>query len=517
MLRVAGCIVDGHDLWLVAVAGLICLLASHTAFSLLHRARHTLSGQRPFWLAAAAVAMGSGVWATHFIAMLAYRAPLEVGYNLPLTALSAAIAIGVSGIGLRLALARHYALGGAVSGAAIGAMHYTGMAGFEGTFWIEWQGDYVVASLVIGITLSALAFSWLPRANDFKGRALVVALFALAICGLHFTAMTAAILQFDPFGSASGHLWLERQSLAIVVAAVALLLLGIGMVSAILDGYLADRNALEAERLRSYIAELETTRSDLQATTASLSQALEAAAASSQAKSQFLATMSHELRTPLNAIIGFSEILKSQALGPLGNPRYSEYAADIHDSGSHLLSLINDVLDFSKAEAGRLDLREETLDLREMVGDCLRLIAPGADEAGIAVTADMPQSAPTVHADARRLKQITLNLLSNALKFTPAGGSVRVSLAFDADGATLAVTDTGIGMAPQQIPIALEPFGQVDSSLSRRHEGTGLGLPLCQRFAEAHGGSLSIDSALGEGTCVTLHLPLERVQMTKAA
>jgi signal transduction histidine kinase len=288
------------------------------------------------------------------------------------------------------------------------------------------------------------------------------------------------------------------------------------MVSAIVDGYLADRNALEAERLRRYISELEGTRTELQATTASLSLALEAAAASSQSKSQFLATMSHELRTPLNAIIGFSELLKAESLGSMGNPRYIEYATDIHQSGNHLLSLINDVLDFSKAEAGRLDLREEQLDVREIVTDCLRLVAPGAREAEISVTADLPATAPTVLADARRLKQIALNLLSNALKFTPAGGAVRVSLSFD-DGMLIAVADTGIGMTPEQIPVALQAFGQIDSRLSRSYEGTGLGLPLCRHMAEAHGGDLSIESALGRGTTVTVRFPAERLELTRAA
>ena len=517
MLKIVGCIVDGHNLWLVVVAGLICTLASHTAFSLLHRAMQQHARQRAIWLPGAALAMGGGVWATHFIAMLAYRTPWPVGYDVPLTVLSAVIAIGLSGAGLWLVLQGWRVLGGAVCGAMIGAMHYTGMAALEGEFVIDWDRSYLAASVLIGIALSTLAFYLLPRAQGIKGRVLVVTLFVLAICGLHFTAMTAVTMSYDPWASSAGATALQRQSLAIGVAAAAVLLLAIGMVGAIVDGYLADRNALEAERLRRYIGELEGTRSELQETTASLSLALEAAAASSQAKSQFLATMSHELRTPLNAIIGFSEILKSEALGPLGNPRYGEYVTDIHDSGRHLLSLINDVLDFSKAEAGRLDLREEALDLREVVTDCLRLVAPGAREAEISVSADLPAAAPVVVADARRLKQIALNLLSNALKFTPAGGAVRVSLSFDNSGVTLVVADTGIGMTAQQIPIALEPFGQVDSSLSRRHEGTGLGLPLCRRFAEAHGGSLTIESVMGEGTAVTVRLPAARLQMTQAA
>jgi len=517
MLKIVGCIVDGHNLWLVVVAGLVCTLASHTAFSLLHRAMQQHARQRAIWLAGAAVAMGSGVWATHFIAMLAYRTPWPVGYDVPLTTLSAVIAIGLSGAGLWLVLQGWRVLGGAVCGAMIGAMHYTGMAALEGEFQIEWDRSYLAASVLIGIALSTLAFHLLPRAQGIKGRVLVVTIFVLAICGLHFTGMTAVTMAYDPWASSAGATALQRQSLAIGVAAVAILLLGTGMVSAIVDGYLADRNALEAERLRRYISELEGTRTELQATTASLSLALEAAAASSQSKSQFLATMSHELRTPLNAIIGFSELLKAESLGSMGNPRYIEYATDIHQSGNHLLSLINDVLDFSKAEAGRLDLREEQLDVREIVTDCLRLVAPGAREAEISVTADLPAAAPTVLADARRLKQIALNLLSNALKFTPAGGAVRVSLSFDDDGMLIAVADTGIGMTPEQIPVALQAFGQIDSRLSRSYEGTGLGLPLCRHMAEAHGGDLSIESALGRGTTVFVRFPAERLELTRAA
>jgi signal transduction histidine kinase len=517
MIEIVGCIVDGHDLWLVVLAGVVCTLASNTSFSLLHRAEHQSGRQRRVWLAAAALAMGSGVWSTHFIAMLAYSTPWPVGYDEALTVLSAVIAVSMSGLGLWLALRGAHILGGAICGAAIGAMHFTGMAAVEGEFLLDWNLNYVAAALTVGIVLSTLAFALLPRIKGTRGHVLVATVFVLAICGLHFTAMTAVTMTYDPFSATSGATALQRQSLAIGVAAVAVLLLCVGLLGAFFDGYLADRNAREAERLRRHIVELEATQAELRATTQNLGIALEAAAASSQAKSQFLATMSHELRTPLNAIIGFSQLLQSEPLGPLGNERYREYAGDILDSGSHLLSLINDVLDFSKAEAGRLDLQEDDLDAGEILNECLRLVAPEAQEAGIAVVAEMQKPAPTLRADRRRLKQIALNLLSNALKFTPSGGTLRVTLACDAEGLEIAIADNGIGMSPDQIPIALAPFGQVDSRLSRLHEGTGLGLPLCRRFAEAHGGSLTIASALGEGTTVTVRFPLERLKTARAA
>ena len=517
MLNVVDCIVDGHNLWLVLVAGLICVLASHTAFSLQHRAAKQRGGRRHMWLAAAATAMGSGVWATHFVAMLAYSTPLPIGYDLPLTALSALIAVAMSAVGLWAALRGASLLGGIFAGSAIATMHYTGMAALNGAFWLEWDNSYVVASVVLGIALASLAFMVFAGGSSVRHHFLAVGIFAFAVCALHFTGMTAATLSFDPWSEVAGTTALERQSLAIAVAAVAALLLGAGILSAVASDYLADRNAREAERLRHYVCELEATKSELEATTGNLKTALEAAAASSQAKSQFLATMSHELRTPLNAIIGFSEIMLLQSLGAMGHPRYVEYAGDIHNSGTHLLSLINDVLDFSKAEAGRLALQEEPVDALETLRDCLRLTTLEAAEAGIDVAVVLPESLPPLRADRRRLKQIVLNLLSNALKFTAPGGEVRISAGRTVDGLVIAISDSGIGMTAEQIPVALEAFGQIDNSLSRKYEGTGLGLPLARHLAEAHGGSLTIDSQPGHGTTVTLHLPADRLQVSSAA
>ncbi len=516
MIRVVDSTVDDHELWLVVAAALLCLFASHAAFSLFRRARLQDNRQRYLWLAAAAAALGGGVWATHFVGMLAYKPPWRLGFDVPLTVLSAAIAMAGTGGGLWLALLGRRITGGLAAGMGIGAMHYVGMLGLEGVFVVSWNPEYVAGSLAVGMALAAAAFHFLPRGHA-TGRLLAVGFFAIAVCGLHFTAMTAANTLFDPLGSPVAAFALERRSMAIAVAAVATLLLGTGLLSAYLDGHLAERDAREAERLRRYVAELESTQAELRSTTRKLSRALEAAAASSQAKSQFLATMSHELRTPLNAIIGFSELLKNEVLGPLGNRRYGEYVTDIHDSGSHLLGLINDVLDFCKTDAGHLDLNDEWLDAGQVLADSLRLIAPEAEEAGIALALDVPSPAPRLLADPRRLKQIVLNLLSNAVKFTPSGGQVRVALRWDEAGATIAVADTGIGMSREEIPKAMEAFGQIDSSLNRAHEGTGLGLPLSRRMAEAHGGSLEIESAPGRGTTVTVRFPAERMELPAAA
>jgi len=242
-----------------------------------------------------------------------------------------------------------------------------------------------------------------------------------------------------------------------------------------------------------------------------LRDAKDSAERANRSKSEFLAHMSHELRTPLNAVIGFSEIIEREYFGPVGARRYVEYARDIHASGTHLLNVIGDILDIAKAEAGSTDLDEGPVDLVELVRASARLIEPRADAGQVRVAAEIAGSLPKIRADARRLKQVLINLLANAVKFSQPGGRVAVEARLDPDGGTvLAVRDTGIGMRPEDIPRALEPFAQVDSALSRRFEGTGLGLPLSRKLVELHGGSLAIESEPGHGTTVTVRLPAAR-------
>jgi two-component system cell cycle sensor histidine kinase PleC len=242
-----------------------------------------------------------------------------------------------------------------------------------------------------------------------------------------------------------------------------------------------------------------------------LRSALLSATDANKTKSHFLALMSHELRTPLNAIIGFSEVLAGELYGPLGEDRYREYATDIHGAGRHLLALINDILDLSKAEAGKLDLHEEDIDIAALIADCVRLTAERAREQGVETAVRAAPALPLLHADALRIKQIVLNLLTNAIKFTPSGGSVDITAQIEQRGEfVIGVRDTGIGIAPEMIPIALQPFRQIASPFTRNVEGTGLGLYLVKLLTEQHGGSIALESTPGVGTLVHLRFPAAR-------
>ena len=230
------------------------------------------------------------------------------------------------------------------------------------------------------------------------------------------------------------------------------------------------------------------------------------------AKSRFLASMSHELRTPLNAILGFSEVMADEVLGPMQNATYKEYARDIHDSGEHLLDLINEILDISRIEAGRYQINAEPLQLADVVEECCRLVALRARNKDIHVTQDFEPALPALLADERAVRQITLNLLSNAVKFAPTGGDVRVRVGWTAGGGQyISVKDNGPGIPADEIPVVLSAFGQGSIAIKSAEQGTGLGLPIVQGLLELHGGKFDLRSKLREGTEVFAIFPASRV------
>ena len=265
-----------------------------------------------------------------------------------------------------------------------------------------------------------------------------------------------------------------------------------------------------SERLHATITELEDREEKLSLLARKYEIAMTRAEAANQAKSEFLANMSHELRTPLNAINGFSEIMAGEMFGPLGDARYKGYAADILKSGQHLLSLINDILDMAKIEAGKLTLHYEAVSMKEIVEDAARLMRGRVEESGLKLLVDAPEL-PTIEADHRGLKQVVLNLLSNAVKFTPEGGDIVVALSReDDDRVRVAVTDTGIGIAAEDLTRLARPFEQVEGQHSKTTQGTGLGLALTKALIELHGGTLTLESEPGRGTTVSFDLPIRK-------
>jgi len=460
MIRIFGCIAQQHDIRLTLLAVLVCLLGCFTTLGLLSRVRKPDSPLIGWhWLVSAAFVAGLSVWSTHFIAMLAYHTAFVVGYDVALTTLSVALAI--MGIFVAFVVSVRLnapAMGGAIFGAGVAVMHYTGMAALQAPAAFLWDPAYTGASLVIGISFGAAGLWLAARRTSRVGQAAAALALTLAIGGLHFTAMSALTLDptLTPLTRLSVSALMAPDWLAVAIAVAITLVIALGLSGTAFDQHLTERALRESTQLRLYVKQLETMRIDLQKTNKELELAVSAAAEASQVKSQFLATMSHELRTPLNAIIGFSEILSTEMLGPVGNPRYKAYVTDILGSSRHLLKLVNEILDLAKLEAGRLELNDDLVDICDLVANTVRMIEPLANQSSVRLSHSVPSDLPLVHADERRIQQVLLNLLSNAVKFTPAGGEVQIHASCVEQGLSLRVEDTGIGMSPDQLAIALE-------------------------------------------------------------
>ena len=502
MLNVIACITEQHDWRLVILAGLVCLLATFTALSLVNRSHRKAGLPVQGWLAAAAVVMGIGVWATHFVAMLAFSPAIPSGFEFGLTALSVLAAIAISWIGFNIMVRFcRPVIGGAIVGFGVGAMHYIGMAGFTLRAAQEWDPVYVAASIALGVALSAVAMAVKYRYHNLTGRFAGAGVLAVGICALHFTGMTALTLTPDPRVAVPDNV-LGNDMLTVLVVVATLIIVGFGLAGSILDQKFANRADAEARRLRAHVEELEHTKMELESATMQLRAAFDAAEDANRAKSEFLATMSHEIRTPMNGILGMAAVLTETNL----TPQQQANVAIIRDSGEALLGILNDILDLSKIESGGFTLDETDFLPKDLLRSAATLWASQAAAKGVDfVTECGTDPAYLVHADVSRIRQILHNLISNAIKFTDTG---RITVRFDhieivdSDRLTLrfVVSDSGIGLAHDQAERIFHPFVQGDGSTTRRFGGTGLGLAICKKLAMLLGGEIGVDSTPGDGS-----------------
>jgi signal transduction histidine kinase/FixJ family two-component response regulator/HPt (histidine-containing phosphotransfer) domain-containing protein len=512
----------------------VAVLASHVTLSLAQRLRPpggtpTVQGPHWPWIIGGAFSMGTGIWSMHFIGMLAFHLPIQMVYDLTLTAASYVIAVVVSGFALMIfrrndPTIRGIALPGLFIGFGICAMHYTGMAAMQMSPPIHYDRLLFAASVAIAL-VAAMAALWiafsLPQGHRHRRwhKLVAASVMGAAIVGMHYTGMAAANFSHDAVSLASGPR-IDTTWLAITIAAFTFLILGSTLLLSVIDAQLQSTIARSADELRRANEALEQrvtertlhlTREQArnEAILADLHAAKEVAEAASRAKSAFLATISHEIRTPMNAILGLLELLSYSRL----DDEQRETVGLLRGSSGSLLRLIDDILDFSKIEAGKLEIRSEPTRLHDIVDEVAQIFAGVASGKGLTLRSDLAADVPEhVMVDGLRLRQVLSNFLSNAIKFTERGNvrlEVRRAPAPDQpDLVRFSVSDTGIGMDRETIARLCEPFVQGDTRTSRRYGGTGLGLAICRRLADLMTGKLDIESAPGRGTTVSLWLPL---------
>jgi PAS domain S-box-containing protein len=616
-----------YDLRLVALSCVIAVFASFASLNLAGRIRSSVGAVRLVWLGSAALALGGGIWSMHFVAMLAFSMPVAISYDFWWTFGSMIAAIVAVGSGYALIAfgslkPARLLLAGAVTGAGVVVMHYTGM----GAMLMQATTSYDVflygASIAIAVTAATVAL-WLSfKLNGMWMKLGASGVMGAAIAGMHFTGMAAASFTLCITGDPTPT-GIDARLLAVTIAGATFVILSLGLTSALFDQRMARRAAGDAEKLmrserrfralvsassdiiavldaegriiydspstkqilgygmgallQRPLTDLVVSEDDVAARTligrlsgnrestvigefrcrtqageivtleftgtnrladpdvgglvvnlrditernridAELRSAKARAESANESKSKFLANISHELRTPLNSIIGFSDVLKSAAFGPLGHANYTSYADDINRSGKYLLTVINSLLDYTKAESGHLRLENILIDPMAEAKVCLRLF----EEQVAAKMIDFKIAPVTedfmLMLDRGKLRQILLNLISNAVKFTPDHGRIALSARLAEDrSCVINVEDNGIGMNEADIAIALQPFGHSSNTLNRGQDGAGLGLPLAKSLIEAHGGTLEIISARHSGTTVRITLPADRVKYVAAA
>ena len=506
--------VNGHyEPSLVFVSILVAILASYTALSLAMRVRQAQGRAPYFWIAGGALAMGSGIWAMHFIGMLAFRLPMPVGYDPLITFASWLLPVVASGLALwhvrhRAFRRRQLAWSAMLMGLGINAMHYTGMAGMRMDPAISYTPWLFVLSVAIAIGASALALQLGLRLHEDgrARRAVQVAASVImggAISGMHYTGMVAAHFEAGSVCRAAlGGVNQDHLAALVTVATVALL--SIALLATIFDSRLEARNrtiteslAAAAERQQLYLDEQ---RARLEAENVS------------QMKDEFLATLSHELRTPLNAMLGWSQLLLQ---GHRDGAMLRRGLETIERNARAQSQLIEDMLDMSRLLAGKVRIDAAPIQPQDFVNAALETARPTALARNVRLGASIDHGAGPVLGDLARMQQVMSNLLSNAVKFTDPGGAVTVTLRVEGDpeqdGGSVAidVADTGAGIAPEFLPYVFDRFRQADSSSARRHGGLGLGLAISRQLVELQGGTISVASGgEGQGATFTLHLPL---------
>jgi two-component system cell cycle sensor histidine kinase PleC len=372
----------------------------------------------------------------------------------------------------------------------------------------RWRRTFVGVELASGATWGGMAVVGLDSTDPTSHVFMLASLIVVLAIRMTFASANMTILCVGTVPmtlAVVGRLALQGHPFYLAMAAMA-----VGLHAYFL--FLAQGLNATALRMLAFRAEKDALIAEIEEEKSICEEARRRAEAANIAKSRFLATMSHELRTPLNAILGFSEVMKGELLGPMQNASYTQYAADIHASGRHLLQLINEILDLSRIEAGRYELHEEPVRLCDIVEDCLRLVALRAQSKGLQLNVECTRGLEQIWADERALRQICLNLLSNALKFTPRGGRITVAVATTAEGGQLlSVRDSGPGIPREEIPRVLQAFGQGSLAHQTAEGGTGLGLPIVQSLVALHSGTFELRSELRKGTEAVVTLPKSRV------
>ncbi len=373
---------------------------------------------------------------------------------------------------------------------------------------VAWRGKFVLATAFCGSAWAYLIVELLrSEGPDASAFAMLVMLLVSTVMSLLASTIPAAFVAgMLPMILGVILVWSSRLPNAALPAAA----MTIGVVGYFL--VVVQRLHAAAARNVSLQAEKDALIAELEQAKLNSDEARRRAESANLAKSRFLATMSHELRTPLNAILGFSEVMKGELFGPHGVPAYKEYSNDIHVSGQHLLMLINEILDLSRVEAGRYELKEEAVSLPGVVDDCCRLLSMRAKSRNLIITDALDRDLPRIWADERAVRQVTLNLLTNAIKFTPQGGSIAIKVGWTGSGGQyVSIKDTGPGIPAEEIPVVLSSFGRGSLAHKNAEEGTGLGLPIVKGLVELHGGQFHLMSKVRQGTEAVVIFPPERV------